>query len=477
MASKPIHKATFEDLKISPYQASLLRECELCKLPYTIDTHSPWEWTSGAMSFAFRSDCDRWCLACLLGVGPVDFPDDETVGENNAARDGRLNPAAKLEQARTSINRLEIGPGHQEWPRHSDAGLYEAQCGGQLLKAYSFFTEKGIPLVIMPLTQAFSDRAVHYPNGITYYPPGAANLEGLDRIEEIPDSTDLAARSSSDAGATIENLMRQGVLVFPASLDAQLIAKADHGIHLDLIRRLSEEVDKVCLNFVRYYTCTLDRLGTIPSRPGQTEADPGMSICLIYDPRKKTSRIYGGAAFSFAFTGGIGIWLSQPEWQNFPGKGEVGKIVYHALGLYSTMLETSSDTTRFVQALSLLEFLAFPSDYAKMMEVKKVVARYVAADQKSYDGILERFKDLTGNKDPLTGEEKGLRTRVIHIGERIESLIPFPEQRRELFAELDGYIRAVMNHMIQHSEIDFEQYAEIRKSFPAFLVQTSAGTH
>jgi hypothetical protein len=196
-----------------------------------------------------------------------------------------------------------------------------------------------------------------------------------------------------------------------------------------------------------------------------------MSICLVYDPAKKSSRLYGGAAFPFAFTGGIGIWLRQPEWQRFPGVGEVGKIVYHALTLYATMLEASSDTIRFVQALSLLEFLAFPTDFKNMVEVKKVIARYVASDQTSYDKVLERFKELTGKKDPTSGVETGLRTRVVHIGDKIESLIPSPRDRQELFAELDGYIRPVINHMIEHSELGFDEYTQVRKTFPAFLKQ------
>lgn len=298
-----------------------------------------------------------------------------------------------------------------------------------------------------------------------------ANLDGLDHLDEVADPDDRAIRLSAYAGATLDNLKQHALLVFPAALDPQLIAKADHEVHLDLIRRLSEEVDKVCLNFLRYYSCKLEKHHAIPARAGQTKSDPAMSICLVYDPAKKASRIYGGAAFPFAFTGGIGVWLRQPEWQRFPGDGEVGKIVYHALTLYATMLEASSDTIRFVQALSLLEFLAFPTDYKKMEEVKKVIARYVSSDQTAYDRVLERFKELTGKKDPTTGVEIGLRTRVVHIGDRIESLIPSPDSRRELFAELDGYIRPVIDHMIQNSELGFDEYSQLRKTFPAFLNQ------
>jgi hypothetical protein len=468
MARKHFHRASFEDLNISPYQAALVRECEVCKSQYTIEAHEPWEWAGGVTSFANIGRCEHWCLACTLGVGPADFPESYPEQEGAAELDP-TDEVADAEQARGSIAAIQIGPRYEQWVASRTEEVYAAQCRGEIAKAYSFFTDQGIPLVILPLARATCDRSVHYPNGITYYPPGTANLDGLDHLDEAAGRDDRALRLSEYAGATLDNLKQHALLVFPATLDPQLIASADHEVHLHLIRRLSEEVDKVCLNFVRYYSCKLEKPHAIPARAGQTKADPAMSICLVYDTSKKRSRLYGGAAFPFAFTGGIGIWLRQPEWQTFPGKGEVGKVVYHALTLYATMLEASSDTIRFVQALSLLEFLAFPTDYKAFEDVKKVIARYIATDQNSYNRVLERFYELTGKKDPQTKEIIGLRTRVVHIGDRIEALIPSPNARRELFAELDGYIRPVIDHMIQHSEIGFDEYIEIRKTFPAFL--------
>gem|GEM_PF-1171313 len=471
MAGKPFHRASFEDLNISLYQAALVRECEICKCQYTIDSHSTLEWAGGVTSFANLGCCEHWCLACTLGVGPSDFP-ESYLEEGNESEPEQTDETPVAELARDSIASLMIGPRYQEWSDNRTDEIYAAQCRGDILKAYSFFTDQGIPLIIMPLIRAISDRSVHYPNGITYYPPGTASLDGLDRLDEVADPDDRPTRLSEYAGATLSNLKRHALLIFPAALDPQLIAKADHEVHLYLIRRLSEEVDKICLNFVRYYSCKLDMPHAIPARAGQVESDPGMSICLVYDSARKSSRLYGGAAFPFAFTGGIGIWLRQPEWQGFPGEGEVGKTVYHALMLYAAMLEASSDTIRFVQALSLLEFLAFPTDYKAFEDVKKVIARYIATDHTSYNQILERFYELTGKKDAKTGKIIGLRTRVVHIGDRIESLIPNPKARRQLFAELDGYIRPVVDHMIQHSDLDFDEYTQLRKTFPAFLKQS-----
>jgi len=71
---------------------------------------------------------------------------------------------------------------------------------------------------------------------------------------------------------------------------------------------------------------------------------------------------------------------------------------------------------------------------------------------------------LTGKKDAITGQEIGYRTRVVHLGDRIEKLVPDASALRKLFAELDGYIRRVMDHMIEHSEMTFADYLLVREA-------------
>lgn len=300
MTRKPFHRASFGDLNISPYQTALVRECEICKCQYTIDAHEPWEWAGGVTSFANLECCEHWCLACTLGVGPTDFPESYPEEESAAELDP-TDEAAVAEQARGNIAALQIGPRCEEWADDRTDEVYAALCRGDILKAYSFFTDQDIPLIIMPLTRAISDRSVHYPNGITYYPTGTANFDGLDHLDEVADPDDRAIRLSEYAGATIDNLSQHALLVFPAILDPQLIAKADHDVHLDLVRRLSEEVDKVCLNFVRYYSCKLEKPHAIPARAGQMQLDPAMSICLVYDPEKKVVPTLWGSCLPICF--------------------------------------------------------------------------------------------------------------------------------------------------------------------------------
>lgn len=153
------------------------------------------------MSFANLECCTNWCLACTLGVDPTDVPEAYSE-EENASELHSTDETTVAEQARKSIAALQIGESYEDWAADRTNEVYAAQCNGKILKAYAFFTDQGIPLVIMPLTRAISDRSVHYPNGITYYPPGMANLDGLDHLDEVSDTDDRAIRLSAYAGAT-----------------------------------------------------------------------------------------------------------------------------------------------------------------------------------------------------------------------------------------------------------------------------------
>ncbi len=56
----------------------------------------------------------------------------------------------------------------------------------------------------------------------------------------------------------------------------------------------------------------------------------------------------------------------------------------------------------------------------------------------------------------------GLRTRIVHIGGRLEFLVPSGRDREALFLELDGYVRCVIDHMIDHSSLSWDSYEEVK---------------
>ena len=193
-----------------------------------------------------------------------------------------------------------------------------------------------------------------------------------------------------------------------------------------------------------------------------------MSGALLYNAARMHARIIGGAAFSHFVTKGLGLPIEPVDFNSFPQEGEVGHIVRHALSLYSGLLEANSATSKFIQALLLLEYLADPDNYQKFKEVKKIVARYVASGPKEYERVLARFEELTHKEDPNSKMEVGFRTRIVHLGDRLENLVPESDDRQRLFEELDGYIRPIIDHMISHSSLDFEAYLKIRDQLRPF---------
>jgi hypothetical protein len=132
------------------------------------------------------------------------------------------------------------------------------------------------------------------------------------------------------------------------------------------------------------------------------------------------------------------------------------------------MLQADTPTAKFTQAMGLLEFLAEPTDFIKFKEVAEIVARYVAKNKLEYERLKDRFFELTGKRDPATKEFTGYRTRIIHMGDRLERIIPELDKRTELFMELDGYIRTIIDHMIQHSTWGFEEYKSLRAKMRPF---------
>lgn len=425
------------------------RVCRRCEAIYTIAE----SWEHNRQMFGkphdYQTGCLEYCLGCWLGVGPLDFP--ESYGEESAivADDSHLSFA-----------------GFTALPRESTP--VENDDEGDLVARFQPFLNEGYLLAVMPISRVFLDLSpISYRNCYTFLSPGVANLEQLNIVPNREMNCPLAEGQSAASGVTEETLSELTLVAFPCRGDWTAFRKTNHNGHLDLIRQLSEGVDRACLDFVRYKLCGFDPVDTLPGRAGQVASNPMMAGLCLFNPAIQESRIVGGAAFTHSLTRGLGLALETIDAEEFPRDGEVGHIVEHALALYAAAIEAATATSGFVQALSILEILAYPDEFRIFQEVKKVIARYVAKNRTEYDRLLERFLELTGKKDS-SGKTIGFRTRVVHMGERLEEIIPRHEQRTELFRELDRYIRMVIEHMMRHSEMTWEEYQAKRETMRPF---------
>jgi hypothetical protein len=309
------------DHGIDEYQQAVQRTCTECGERYTIgqylETYShyfsrPWD---------YRAGCETHCLACWLGVGPRDFPaeDDDSLVRTDA-------PAAPDEVL--AGEDFHVGEGQDGWPYQA---VYESLMEGDLLPAFEWFLHNGANLAFMPIARLRVERPVVFPGAITFYPPGEADLDQLNLIPNRDDTTSLAECCSAASGITRDLLERHPLIVFPCRFDWQAFRHSGHKSHLEFIRRLSEEIDRRCLDFVRYRSCRLEPIDDLPAHAGQVASNHMMAGALLYSGALREARIIGGAAFTHYLTRGLGLPLDQVEWDAFPRDGEVGRIVNHAL--------------------------------------------------------------------------------------------------------------------------------------------------
>jgi hypothetical protein len=433
-------------IHIDPYTLVIARTCQECGQEYSID-----QFTEDCESYFHKpvryiDGCEQFCLSCWLCVGPNDDGGKEPRVETVAA------PADI--QVEAPHNEFRHGRFQITWPFDD---VYEGFTQGNVIDSYRWFFDNGWQLAVLPLTRVKIINPLFFPNGGAIFPPQVAQLDALHPRSNRRDSEDRAELCSAVSGIELSTLEQHPVVVLPCRFNWESFIKAGHREQLGLVRELSELVDGTFLDFMRYWKCRLDSTDALPSHAGQTKSNPRMAGALVYDANARESRIIGGAAFTHAITDGLGMAMTQPEWNEMATAGEVGNIVEHGLFLYANALESPSQTAKFMQAVALLDYLAFPSEFRPLKKVRAVVVRYAAKTPQEHDRLTKRFQnDLFG--------PTGYRTQIVHNGKRLEHLIPSRHDRDALFRELDGYVRNLVGDMINHSEMTWAEYTEYRKT-------------
>lgn len=394
------------------------RKCVECAAPYSIANFLSSSRTHFSRPENYASGCLTHCLACWLGCGP-------------------------------------------EATERSD---YE----GDILRDCASWLRPGVHLAVMPIARVTLDLPVKFASSTTiFYPAGFADLAKLNVIPNDAHSGKLSERQSALSHVDVQTLDQHALVAFPVTIDWNSLWRTSHRSHLEFIRYLSALVDYNCLDLIRYLQCPIAVADALPGRAGQLDSDHMMSGALIYNAAAMQARIIGGDAFTHIVTRGLGLPIESVEQHNIPQEGEVGHILRQALALYGDMIEVNSVTSKFTLAMSLMEFLAYPLEYRKFQDVKKIVARHCANDASEYQRILDRFEELTHRRD-ANNEEAGYRTRIVHMGDRLEWLIRDANDQRKLLEELDRYIRPMIDHMIAHSALTIDEYLRVRNQLKPF---------
>jgi hypothetical protein len=334
---------------------------------------------------------------------------------------------------------------------------------GDLAIDYDEVLQLGYDLAIMPVARLELKYPISFPGMMTFYPPGVVALDELGIILNDENSPSLAERSSYCSRIDQHVFETHPLVAFPCWFDWEAFTNASHQVHLEFIRSLSDIVDDECFNLVRYRQCPIEPVHALPGKAGQTNTNPMMSGAMLFHFPDMEARIIGGDAFTHIVTRGLGLSLNSMDNNSFPKDGEVGRIVRHALALYAAIIEANNPTGKFMQCVSLLEHLASLGyeRHKPFKEAKANIVRYLTNDKTESDRIKARLFELWGKTDEQ-GRPLGYRTRIVHKGERLEEILPGISQREELFRELRHYVSRVIDHMIQHSEISWDNYKTIR---------------
>ncbi|MGD6777401.1 hypothetical protein [Sutcliffiella horikoshii] len=302
-------------------------------------------------------------------------------------------------------------------------------------------------LVIIPVGK-FNISNKYQIGDITIYPIGTVNTEEL-----------FETKLDFDFAEVKEDFFNSALIVFPVTIHKEhpfgnfTVEQKNQIINSNLSK--AEEI----LNIFKYIYCNLDKTSVLTQKAGYINNI--YSGVLIYYPHLGMSDFLREKYKVNKEFIGKGLIVELKEIKKILDKhtvildrncGEVGNITKHALQLYANIVEASSYTNKYVQALSLIEYLTNPFEFEKMQKLKGHVIAFSVDNKKSYHELSERFKFLTGLKDEQ-GIEIGIRTNIVHNGKLLEQMLNKPYEPEFIIKELQYYI-------CNYLEVCFESYQE-----------------
>jgi len=338
--------------------------------------------------------------------------------------------------------------------------------------------ERGARLCVMPVPRLVLDEKIDALEGFVFYPTSVLDLEEL-RIVSVPaneftktmaqgeavvqvEGRDLEWFKSASTQLTVEDFQKHALVAFTFPLNWKIFLSSDHAYRCELLREMSEHAE-TAMDLLRFDFCRLHLPDTLPGRAGTFGFESPYSGALFYTLEDHESYIVGGQIVTHHLVAGLGLEISCSPGTIRIGTAETGNVARRGLELYSAAMESNNLTSKFVQCMSLLEFLAFPDDYRSMKKVKRKIAAHVADTHLAYQSILDDIERLTNFKDEH-GRQTGLRTCIVHHGERFENLVPDKLNQTVIFERLERYIGKTLFDLIELSDQPWQAVEDFRKS-------------
>ncbi|MGE7122215.1 hypothetical protein ACQKIC_18640 [Peribacillus sp. NPDC046944] len=336
---------------------------------------------------------------------------------------------------------------------------------------YSIKSDYGIEkdLAIVPVKN-FNVSSRYKVEETTIYPSGS-----FDPKELMGMKTDLNFLEIK------EDFFNSAIVVFPVEI------KKNHPFKNFTVEErqqiLNSNISKTeeFLNVFKYIYCNLDKTSLLMQRAGYINNI--YSGILIYYPQFESyDFIKDKYKINTEFIG-KGLIVDLKEIEEVLNEhtvilkndcGELGNIAKHALQLYSNIVEANSLTNKFVQALSLIEYLSNPFEFEKMQKLKGPIISFTVDNSKDYHKLSDRFKWLTGLKNE-SNEQIGLRTNIVHNGQILEDLLAKPHEAELLIKEMQLYICNYMRELFINYKESWEFFENIRSQRYESIMKSSSG--
>lgn len=228
-----------------------------------------------------------------------------------------------------------------------------------------------------------------------------------------------------------------------------------------IIKKAYQKVDLI-IDFLKFKYCHFSNSKNLPSRIGQISTGETLLLVMI---RMAVPRIINKTVFNNTLTIGNGLKIQEDKiFDDFKlfnhDIAEVGNVAKNALKIYSSVLEESSDTNKFIQIMRLFEFIAFPEEYRNFQKVKEKILSHIAKSNNDVIRIRDEFKSYTGGDN-----NNGLRTEIIHNGKLLEDIGKYQDslEREYLFDKLEKYLHFCINDLIENYNKPWSDIEKIRE--------------
>lgn len=232
-----------------------------------------------------------------------------------------------------------------------------------------------------------------------------------------------------------------------------------------LIKSYSQRADKV-LDIIKFISCNYTVPEMLPARAGLW--NDRYSVAMVHFPINNIAFFQSREVEIKTFIKGIGLEFSESDIVNNSGilindedkVGEVGKLIKYALNLNASIAESESESLKFTQIMTLLEFLGNPFEYENFKKLKGKIITYIAKDKTDYHTLSEKFRFLS--------EE--IRTQIVHNGKLLEDLIIDKEERKQLFKFFKNLINQIIWDFISNAHSSWDEYEIIRKEKQSMFI-------